>query len=57
MDISLGDNHALRDKDWLHESLDIMKSLKENLERAQNQLKMDVDWHMVEKSFEVGDLV
>ena len=30
MDLALGDSRALRAKDWLQESLDIMRSLKEN---------------------------
>lgn len=57
VDLALGDTRASRAKDWLQESLDILTSLKDNLQRAQNQQKLYVDWHLVEQNFEVGDLV
>ena len=34
-----------------------MRTLKDNLQMAQNQQKMYADKHRVERSFEVGDLV
>lgn len=40
VDLALGDSRTPMAKDWLQESLDILRSLKDNLERAQNQQKM-----------------
>lgn len=34
-----------------------MKSLKENLQQAWYQQKLNVDQHWTERSFEVGDVV
>ena len=34
-----------------------MKSLRENLQQAQNQQKMYVDRHRIERAFEVDDMV
>ena len=57
IDTVLGDSHAPRAKDWLQEGQDILRSLKENLQQAQNQQKMYADRRRIERSFEVGDLV
>ena len=57
IDTVLGDSHAPRAKDWLKEEHDILRSLKENLQQAQNRQKVYADRHRIEKSFEVGDLV
>jgi hypothetical protein len=48
---------APKAKDWLQESQDILRVLKENLQATQNQQKMYADRHRVEHNFEVGDLV
>jgi hypothetical protein len=53
----LGIARAPKAKDWIQESQDILKTLKDNLQVAQNQQKMYADRHRVERSFEVGDLV
>lgn len=42
-DIVFGDNRALRAKDWIQESQDILKALKDNLQTTQNQQKMYAD--------------
>jgi hypothetical protein len=39
------------------ESQDILKTLKDNLQMAQNQQNIYADRHRVEHTFEVGDLV
>lgn len=57
VDRALGDSRAPMAKDWLQESSDIRTSLKDNLQRAQNQQKMYADRHRIERNFEVGDLV
>jgi hypothetical protein len=57
VDRAFGDNRAPKAKDWIQESQDILRTLKDNLQMTQNQQKMYVDKHRVERSFEVGDLV
>jgi hypothetical protein len=39
MNLILADSHVPRAKDLIQENVDIMNSLKENLQRAQNQQK------------------
>ena len=56
-DLAFGDNRAPKAKDWVQDSQDILKVLKENLQEAQNQQKLYADRLRVEWSFEVGDLV
>lgn len=57
MDLLFGDSRVPTTKDLLQESQDIMKSLKENLQQAQNQQKLYADQHQTEHNFEVGDMV
>jgi hypothetical protein len=57
VDLVFGESRAPKAKDWLQESQDILRVLKENLQATQNQQKMYVDRHRVEHNFEVGDLV
>jgi hypothetical protein len=57
VDLAFGDNRAPKAKDWIQESQDILKALKDNLQMAQNQQKIYADRHRVERTFEVGDLV
>ena len=52
-----GDSRDSGAKDWVEESQRILQSVRENLQSAQNQQKIYVDRHRVERSFEVGDLV
>ena len=56
-DLAFGDSRAPNAKDWIQDSQDILKILKENLQTAQNQQKLYADKHRIEWSFEVGDLV
>ena len=56
-DLAFGDNREPKAKDWVQDSQDILKVLKENLQAAQNQQKLYADRHRIERSFEVGDLV
>ena len=56
-DLAFGDSRAPKAKDWIQDSQDILKILKENLQTAQNQQKLYADKHRIERSFEVGDLV
>jgi hypothetical protein len=57
VEISFGDNRALMVQDWIQESQDILRELKDHLQRAQNQQKVQADKHRVDRTFEVGDLV
>jgi hypothetical protein len=57
VDLAFGDSRAPKAKDWIQESQDILKTLKDNLQMAQNQQKIYADRHRVECTFEVGDLV
>jgi hypothetical protein len=41
----------------VQQSQDILRELKDHLQRTQNQHKVQVDKHRVECTFEVGDLV
>jgi hypothetical protein len=52
-----GDSRVLEAKDWIEESQRILKSVKENLQAAQNQQNTYEDRQRIERSFEVGDLV
>jgi len=56
-DIVFGDSGAPKAKDWILESQDILKGLKDNLLTTQNQQKMYADRHQVERHFEEGGLV
>jgi hypothetical protein len=42
-------------KDWIIESQEILKLLKENPQTTQNQHKMSADRNRIERNFEVGD--
>jgi hypothetical protein len=57
VDLVFGESRAPKAKDWIIESQEILKLLKENLQMAQNQQKISADKHKIERSFEVGDLV
>ena len=52
-----GASKAPRPKDWIQESQDILRALKDNMATAQNQQKLYADRGRVERQFEVGDLV
>lgn len=43
VDLAFGDSRAPKAEDWIQESKDILKALKENPHTAQNQQKMYVD--------------
>ena len=51
------DSRASKAKDWIEESQEILKVLKDNLQVSQNQQKQYVDQHRVERHFQVDDLV
>jgi len=57
VDIIFGDSQAPKAKDWIQESQDILKALKNNLLMAQNQQKVYAHRHRIERQFEEGDLV
>ena len=44
-------------QDWVQQSQDILRELKDHLQRAKNQQKVQANKHRVERTFEVGDLV
>ena len=52
-----GVSKAPRAKDWIQESQDILWALKDNIATTQNQQKLYADRGLVERQFEVGDLV
>ena len=57
VDLAFGDNRALKAKDLIQDTRNILKILNENLQTTQDQQKLYADKHRVEQSFEVGDLV
>jgi hypothetical protein len=57
VEIAFGDSRAPMVQDWVQQSQDILRELKDHLQRAQNQQKVQADKHRVERTFEVGDLV
>jgi hypothetical protein len=57
VEISFGDSRAPMVQDWIQKSQDILKELKDHLQRAHNQQKVQADKHRVDHTFEVGDLV
>jgi hypothetical protein len=54
VEIFFGDNRAPMVQDWIQQSQDILKELKDQLKRAHNQQKVQADKHRVEHTFEVG---
>jgi hypothetical protein len=57
IDLVFEDSRAPKAKDWIVESQEILKVLKENLQMAQNLQKVSVNRHRTERSFEIGDPV
>ena len=57
VDVVFGACKAPRAKDWIQESQDVLRALKDNIATAQNQQKLYADKGRVERQFEVGDLV
>lgn len=57
IDLVFGDSRAPGAKDWIQESQDILRALKDNLQTTQNRQNTYADKHRVERHFEVGDLV
>jgi hypothetical protein len=57
VDISFRDSRVPMVQDWIQQNQDILRELKDHLQRAQNQQKVQADKHRVDQNFEVGDLV
>jgi hypothetical protein len=57
VDLEFGVNMTPKSKDWIQESQDILRDLKDNLQTTQNKQKLYADRHRVEHTFKVGDLV
>ena len=57
VDLVFWESRAPNAKDWIIESQEILKLLKENLQTAQNRQKISADRHRIKCNFEVGDLV
>jgi hypothetical protein len=57
VDLVFGESRAPKAKDWIIESQEILKFLKENLQMMQNRHKISAGRHRIECIFEVGDLV
>ena len=57
MEIVFGGSRAPLVQDWIQQSQDILRELKDHLQREHNQQKVQADKHRVEREFEVGDLV
>jgi hypothetical protein len=55
VEIAFGDSKAPMVQDWIQQSQDILRELKDHLQRAQNQQKVQADKHRVDHTFEVGD--
>jgi len=56
-DVMFGDSKAPWSKDWIQESQDILRSLKDNMRTTKNKQKIYANWGCTERQFEVGDLV
>jgi hypothetical protein len=56
VDIFFGDNRDPMFQDWIQQSHDILKELKEHMQREHNQQKVQSNKHRVECTFEVVDL-
>ena len=56
-DAMLGASKAPRAKDWIQESQDMLRALKDNFKTTQNQQKTYAERGCIERQFEVGDLV
>ncbi|XP_059078173.1 uncharacterized protein LOC131876724 [Cryptomeria japonica] len=56
IDLALSDSRVPLAQDWLQENQDILRSLRENLQHAQNQQKIYADRHRIERAFEVDDM-
>ena len=52
-----GDSRDPKAKDWVEESQEILKLLKDNLQVSQNQQKQHADRHREERTFQINDLV
>ena len=57
VDLVLSDSRVPTASDYVKQSQDIIRSLKDNLQHAQNPKKLYFDRKRTERSFEVGDLV
>ena len=57
IDHIFGDSIAPNSKDWIEESQEILKVLKDNLQVSQNQQKKYEDQHRFEKHFQANELV
>ena len=47
-DVVFGDNRAPKARDWIQDSQDILRALKENMRVAQDQQNMYADRHKTE---------
>jgi hypothetical protein len=57
IEIGFGDSRAPMVQYWVQQSHDILRELKDHLQSAQNQQKVQANKHSVEHTFEVDDLV
>jgi hypothetical protein len=57
VEIVFGDRRAPMVQDWVQQSQDILRELKDHLQRENNQQNVQADKHRVEHTFEVDDLV
>ena len=57
IDHIFGDSRAPKSKDWIEESQEILKPLKDNLQVSKNQQKQYAGQHRVERNFQVNELV
>jgi hypothetical protein len=56
-EIAFSDSRAPMVHDWIQQSEDILKELKDHLQKSQNQQKVQADKRRVDHTFKVGDLV
>ena len=57
VEITFGDSRAPMVQDWIQQNQDILRELKDHLQRVQNQQKVQADKHIVDRTFEVVDLI
>ena len=55
-DMIFGDCKTQKEKDWIHESQDMLRTLKNNLLTAQNRHKLFTHKQRVERIFQEGDI-
>ena len=57
IDLDFRESREPKGKDWLEESQDTLKEIKENFQVTQNQQNIYENRNRLERRFEIGDMV